>query len=233
MGEFVDIAALNDEGRFAAYVAQPAGTARAAIIVLQEIFGVNAGIRQKVEDWASEGYLTLAPDLFWRFRPRFDVDPDVPEELQEAFAVRSQFDADAGVRDVEACLRWARHVLGGEAKVGVIGFCLGGRIAYLAATRTDVDASIGYYGAGIDQKLGEARAIARPLLLHFAEADHFIPADARATIHAALDDNPHVTIQEYAGVDHGFATTAGKRRNDAAATLADGRSRAFFAEHLA
>ncbi len=233
MGEFTEIDALEQDGRFAAYVARPDGKPTAAIIVVQEIFGVNAGIRRKADDWAALGYLAIAPDFFWRFAPRYDVDPDVPEQMQEAFEIRKRFDADKGVKDVEATIRWARDQLGAESKVGIVGFCMGGRVAYLAATRTDIDASVGYYGAGIDAALGEAHAIAKPLMLHFAEQDHFIGPDARAAIHEALDGNRHVTIHEYAGVDHGFATTSGQRRDDEAAEQADARTRDFFAEHLA
>ncbi len=232
MGETIQIDALDGEGRFAAYLAMPDGTPKAAILVIQEIFGVNAGIRRKVDDWADKGYLALAPDMFWRFAPGYDVDPDVQDQMEEAFKVRLKFNPDKSVRDVEACIRHARALLGGSGKVGIVGFCMGGRVSYLAATRTDIDASVGYYGAGIDAALNEAHAIARPLLLHFAERDHFIPAETRAKIQAALDGNAHVTIREYAGVDHGFATTAGRRRDDAAATHADARTEAFFAEHL-
>lgn len=232
MGEWIEIEALKEEGCFGAYAGRPGGAAKAAIIVLQEIFGVNPGIMRKVDDWAARGYLALAPDLFWRFAPRYMADPDIPEQSADAFAIRAGLDAAKAVADVEACIRHARSMLGGRAKVGVAGFCMGGRIAYLTACRTDVDASVGYYGARIDQSLHEAHAIARPLMLHFAESDHFIPPVTRAQIHVALDGNPHVTIHDYAGVDHGFAATSGSRRNDAAAALADRRTADFFARHL-
>lgn len=232
MAETIQVAALDGSGGFAVYCAAPSDRPTAAIIVIQEIFGVNAGIRAKADDWAELGYLALAPDMFWRFAPGYDVDPDVPEQMADAFEVRQKFDPDKGIDDVEAVIRAARALMAG-GKVGIVGFCLGGRIAYLAGTRTDVDASVGYYGAGIDAKLGEAHAIARPMMLHFAGEDHFIPADTRAKIHAALDPNDHVTIHEYPGVDHGFATTSGARRNDAAAEQADALTRDFFAEHLA
>lgn len=232
VGEMTAIEALDGSGSFNAYTAHPRDTPKAAIIVIQEIFGVNPGIRQKADDWAAKGYLALAPDLFWRFKPGYDVDPDVPEQMQDAFKAMQQFDLDQGIADVEATIRVARALLGG-GKVGVVGFCLGGRVAYLTATRTDIDASVGYYGGGIDTMLDEAHAIARPLLLHFAEQDHFITADKRAAIHAALDGSGHVTIYDYAGVDHGFATTTGKRRDDKAATLADSRTDVFFAAALA
>jgi carboxymethylenebutenolidase len=226
------IEALDGSGIFNAYTVEPAGTPKAAIIVIQEIFGVNPGIRKKADDWAAKGYLALAPDMFWRSKPGFDVDPDVPAEMQEAFVAMQQFDLTKGIEDVEAVIRTARGLMGG-GKVGIVGFCLGGRVAFLTATRTDIDASVGYYGGGIDTMLGESHAIARPLLLHFAEDDHYITADKRDAIHAALDGNAHASIHEYAGVDHGFATTSGKRRDDAAAELADSRTEAFFAEALA
>ncbi|WP_174274770.1 dienelactone hydrolase family protein [Sphingomonas bacterium] len=232
MAETIEVQALAGEGRFGAYCARPEGTPKAAIIVIQEVFGVNAGIRRKADDWAALGYLALAPDMFWRFAPGYDADPDVPEQMADAFEVRKGFDPDKGVEDVEAVLRAARAMLGGAGKIGIVGFCMGGRVSFLAATRTDIDASVGYYGAGIDAALDESRGIARPLMLHFAEQDQYIAADARARIHAALDANPHVAIHEYAGVDHGFADTFGARRADAAARQADARTIAFFAEHL-
>jgi carboxymethylenebutenolidase len=232
MGLMTAIEALDGRGTFDAYTAQPEGTPKAAIIVIQEIFGVNPGIRKKADDWAAKGYLALAPDMFWRFKPGYDVDPDVPEQMQDAFLTMQRFDLDKGILDVEAVIRAARKLVDG-GKVGIVGFCLGGRTAFLTATRTDIDASVGYYGGGIDTMLGESHAIAKPLLLHFAEQDHYITAEKRGAIHAALDGNAHVTIHEYDGVDHGFATTSGKRRDDAAAELADARTAAFFAEALA
>jgi carboxymethylenebutenolidase len=228
----MDVAALDGSGSFSVYRAVPSGTPTAAIIVIQEIFGVNAGIRQKADDWAALGYLALAPDMFWRFAPGYDVNPDVPEQMAEAFEIRTKFNVDKGILDVEAVIRAARALMTG-GKVGIVGFCMGGRVSYLAATRTDIDASVGFYGAGIEGMLGEAHAIAKPLLLHFAEDDHYIDATARAAVHGALDGNAHVTIKEYAGVDHGFADTAGTRRSDAAAQIAEARTRDFFAAHLA
>ena len=232
MGEMIEIAALDGDGIFNAYLAEPKGAPKAAIIVIQEIFGVNPGIRKKADDWAAKGYLALAPDMFWRFKPGYDVDPDVPEQMKDAFEVRKQFDADKGVADVEACLREARARIGG-GKVGVVGFCLGGSVAYLAATRTDADASVGYYGGQIAQSLGEAHAIARPLMLHFGGEDAHITPDIVATIRAALEGNAHVAIHDYPGVGHGFADTFGIRRDEAAAQHADARTESFFEAALA
>jgi len=232
MGEKTTFTALENEGQIPAYVAAPVGQAKAAIIVIPEIFGVNPGIRQKCDDWASLGYLAVAPDIFWRFAPGVELDPDVPEQMQEAFGYFQQYDPDKGVKDIEAAIHWIRREKG-VAKVGLVGFCLGGRMAYLASTRTDIDASVGYYGVMIDQMLGESHAIAKPLMLHIPTADGFVGPEAQKAIHEGLDSHPRVTLHDYAGLDHGFAATTGNRRDEAGAQLADQRTRDFFAQHLA
>ncbi len=225
------IPALDDEGSIPAYVARPHTDSGRAIIVIPEIFGVNAGIRQKCDDWAAEGYLAIAPDIFWRFAPGVELDPDIEAELQEAFGYFGQYDADNGVKDIEAAIRWLH---GQKAtKVGAVGFCLGGRLAYMTAARTDIDASVGYYGVMIDQMLNESHAIARPLMLHIPTEDHLVGPDAQKKIHEGLGPHPKVTLHDYPGLDHGFAATTGNRRDEDGAQLADGRTRAFFAEHLA
>lgn len=231
MSETAQVPALDGDGRIPTYVARPEGTPRAAIIVIPEIFGVNAGIRSKCDEWAAKGYLSAAPDIFWRFAPGVELNADVESELQEAFGYFGQFDPDLGVRDIEALIHWIRREAG-VPKVGLVGFCLGGRMAYLAAARTDIDASVGYYGVMIDQMLGEKHAIAKPLMLHIPTADGFVPPEAQQAIHAGLDDHPRVTLHDYPGLDHGFAATSGNRRDEAGAQLADGRTEAFFREHL-
>ncbi|MDP5103239.1 MAG: dienelactone hydrolase family protein [Erythrobacter sp.] len=225
------IPTLEDGTAFGAYIARPAGTAKAAIIVIQEIFGVNPGIRQKCDKLAAEGYVALAPDLFWRLQPGVSLDPDVEPEFAQALDWMGKFNQDAGIRDIQAAINFLREHEG-TAKVGCVGYCLGGRLAYMTAARTSIDASVGYYGVGIDGLLGEKDAIAHPLLLHIPTADGFVPRETQAAMHAGLDDHPRVTIYDYDGLDHGFATETGKRRDEAAATLADGRTAAFFAEAL-
>lgn len=230
------VEALDQEGEFFAYVAAPAGAARAAIIVIPEIFGVNPGIRQKCDKLAAAGYLAVAPEIFWRFAPGVELDPDVREQMQQALDYFGQYDPNQGVKDMEATIRAIRAGIDGQPgieKVGCVGYCLGGKLAYMVAARTDIDASVGYYGVMIDQMLNESHAIARPLMLHIPTADHFVSAEAQAQMHEALDPHPKVTLHDYVGLDHGFAATHGNRRDDAAAELADGRTRAFLAEHLA
>lgn len=220
-----------DGARMPAYRADPSAAPKAAIIVIQEIFGVNAGIRQKCDALAAAGYLALAPDLFWRMEPGIELDPDVPEELQRGLALFGTFDQDAGIRDIEAAIRHVRESIGG-GKVGAVGYCLGGRLAYMTAARTDVDASVGYYAVGIDGLLGEKHAIANPLMLHVAGDDGFVDKATQQKMHEGLDDHPKVTLHDYPGEDHGFATEVGARRSEAAAQLADERTAAFFAAHL-
>ena len=228
----ITIDTLDGKGRFDTYVAEPASTPRAAIVVIQEIFGVNAGIRSKCDRLAADGYLALAPDLFWQIAPGVELDPDVTDQMQRALDLMGQFDQDAGIRDTEATIRTARGMLADGGKVGVVGYCLGGRLAFMTAARTDVDASVGYYGVGIDGLLGEAHAIAHPVLLHIPQEDHFVDKDAQARMHAGLDDHPKVTLFDYPGEDHGFATEFGQRRSDESAQLADQRTASFFAAHL-
>ena len=140
MGEQTTIPALDGDDSIPAYLARPSGPAKAAIIVVPEIFGVNAGIRRKCDTWAEAGYLALAPDIFWRFAPGVELDPDVPEQLQQAFGHFQRYDADDGVKDIEAAIHHLRRAEGVE-KVGLVGYCLGGRLAYMAATRTDISAA--------------------------------------------------------------------------------------------
>jgi carboxymethylenebutenolidase len=232
MGGMIAIETLDHQGSFQAYCAEPAGTPKAAIIVIQEIFGVNEGIRRKCDSWAAQGYLAIAPDLFWRIKPGIVLDPDVPDQFQMALGLFGQFDQDTGIRDIEATIKAARARLGAGGKVGCVGYCLGGRLAFMTAARTDIDASVGYYGVGIDNLLREKHAIAHPLMLHIPTADHFVGPEIQKAMHEGLDDHPKVVLHDYEGLDHGFATEMGQRRREDAAQLADSRTTAFFAEHL-
>lgn len=229
----IEIGTLEGDGHFPAYMAEPETSPRAAIIVIQEIFGVNPGIRRKCDTWAAMGYLAIAPDLFWRLQPGVVLDPDVPSEFQQALQLMGKFNQEQGIRDIEASIREARRRMGGTGKVGCVGFCLGGRLAFMTAARTDVDASVGYYPVGLDNLLHEKHAIARPLMLHIAGADHFVTPEVQRAMHDELDDHPKVVLHDYPGEDHGFAAEMGARRSEEAAQLADGRAQEFFARHLA
>lgn len=229
------IKALDADDEFFAYVAAPEGAPRAAIIVIPEIFGINPGIRQKCDKLAADGYLAVAPEIFWRFAPGVELDPDVPEQMEQALGYFGQYDPNEGVKDIEATIHAIRTGIDGHApvqKVGAVGYCLGGKLAYMTAARTDIDASVGYYGVMIDQMLNEKNAIAKPLLLHIPTKDGFVSPEAQKAMHEGLDDHPRVTLYDYEGLDHGFATEMGDRRNEEGAKLADSRTTVFFAEHL-
>ena len=230
MTDNVTIGSLHGSGTFQAYVARPADQPRAAIVVIQEIFGVNAGIRRKCDRLAEQGYLAIAPDLFWRLEPGVELDPDIEPEFQRALKLMNAFDQDEGIRDIEATLKYARAQ--GCAKVGAVGYCLGGRLAFMTAARTDSDATVGYYAVGVDNLLREKHAISNPLMLHIPTEDGFVDKAAQKAMHEGLDDHAKVTLHDYEGLDHGFATEFGKRRDDEGARLADQRTEEFFAKHL-
>ena len=233
MGEMIKIETLDADDRFGGYLAIPAGQPPfPGIVVVQEIFGVNAGIRAMCDDWAKAGFVALAPDLFWRLEPGVDLTDKTEAEWGRALALMNRFDTNHGIRDIEATIRALRAHPACTKKVGVVGFCLGGRLAYLAATRTDGDAAVGYYGVGIESMLGEAHAIAHPLMLHIAEADAFVGPEAQAKIRDGLGKLPKVTLHSYPGADHAFARVDGVHRDEAAATLANQRTFDFFRKHL-
>ncbi|MDJ0950044.1 MAG: dienelactone hydrolase family protein [Alphaproteobacteria bacterium] len=221
--------AAGDGGSFSAYLAGDGGP---GILICQEIFGVNHVMRDLADGFAAQGYLAICPDLFWRQEPGIQITDKTDEEWARAFELYQGFDEAKGVDDLIATLAHLRGVDGCSGKVGTVGYCLGGKLAYLMATRSDADCNVGYYGVGIEAAVEEAGNISKPLLLHVAEEDEFVPKDAQQKVHAALDGNPHVTIHDYAGMDHAFARVGGAHYDQDQADLANGRTAAFFKEHL-
>ena len=223
---------ITESGSFSAYVARPAAAKAPAVVVIQEIFGVNQVMRDVCDRLASAGFLAVCPDLFWRLEPGVDITDQSKAEWDKAFDLMTRFDVDQGVEDTGATIDQVRALDGCSGKVGAVGYCLGGRLAYLTATRTDSDASVGYYGVGIEAYLPEAEKLAHPLMLHIAEDDGFVPKEAQALITAALKDHPQVILHTYPGCDHAFARPGGAHYDAAAAAQADGRTLAFLREHL-
>ena len=230
MGETIRLE--TPDGSFAAYVARPAADKAPAIVVIQEIFGVNPFVRAVADRLAAEGYLAIAPDLFWRIEPGVDITDQSEAEWKKAFELYNAFDVDLGVTDIDATIDYIREHPNCSGKVGAVGYCLGGLLAYLTATRTDADAVVGYYGVGIEKHTAEADRIEGALLLHIAEDDGFVPKEAQAVIVRALKNHPRVEIHTYPGRDHAFAREGGEHYDAADAAIANGRTADFFKRKL-
>lgn len=224
--------AARDGGSFSGYLAKPASGSGPGIVVIQEIFGVNQVMRGIADGLAKQGYLALCPDLFWRQEPGIQITDKTEAEWQRAFQLFNGFNVDLGVEDLKATLDTLRKTTGCSGKVGTVGYCLGGKLAFLMATRSSADCNVSYYGVGLDGILGEASKIAKPTMLHIAEQDKFVPPEAQKKVKDGLAGNAHVTIHSYPGMDHAFAREGGQHWNAQAAGLANQRSSDFFRKHL-
>lgn len=227
-----EITIAGADGEFMGYLAKPASGTSPGVVVIQEIFGVNTWMRNIADDLAAAGYVALCPDLFWRIEPGVQINSEDEAAFQKAFGLYGKFDVDAGVADLKTTLAHLRGLDGCTGKAGTVGFCLGGFLAYMMAAHSDADASVGYYGVGIESKLGDAAGISGPLMLHVAEEDQFVPKEAQAQVAGGLAGNAHVTIHNYPGMDHAFARSGGHSYVKDAAELAGGRTLAFFDANL-
>lgn len=227
------IQAADGSGAFAAYVAMPRTTPAGAVVMIQEIFGVNRTMRQ-LSDWVAEmGFIAVSPDLFWRQEAGVQLDPDAgQQQWDKAFALMKGMDQDKAIEDLKATVAHARGMAGANGKVGTMGFCLGGRLAYMMAARSDADCNVSYYGVGIEGLLGEAGHIRAPLILHIAEKDKFVPPEAQAAILEGLKGHGQVAAHVYPGVDHAFARMGGHAWDARAATIANGRTAELLARVL-
>ncbi len=227
-----DIAIKGADGSFGAYLAAPASGRGPGVIVIQEIFGANAVVRSICDAHAAQGRFALAPDLFWRQEPGIQLTDKTDAEWKRALDLMNRFDADKGVGDIQTAITHLRRTRGCSGKVGAVGYCLGGLLAFLAATRSDSDASVGYYGVNIQTKLGEAKQIRKPLLLHVADKDEYTSPEAQQKIIDGLKGYPLVTIHLYPEMNHAFARIGGAHYDKANAELANGRTDTFFRQHL-
>jgi carboxymethylenebutenolidase len=228
-----EVTIQGKDGTFIAYVALPKTTPAPGIVVAQEIFGVNQVMRDTCDWLAGQGFIAACPDLFWRIEPNIQLTDKTQAEWDRAFELFGLFDVDKGIEDTKATLAAVRTQAGCNGKVGSVGYCLGGKIAFLMATRSDADANVGYYGVGLGDLLGEAKQISKPLMLHIAEKDRFSSAEEIAKVRDDLKGNALVTTHLYEGQDHAFARPGGEHYDAAAAKLANDRTINFFKEHLA
>jgi carboxymethylenebutenolidase len=223
---WIDIA-TRDEGTFKAYLATPETGSGPGMLLFQEIFGVNRSIREIADYYAEEGYVVLAPDLFWRIEPGIELGYG-ESDFEKAMDNYQHFDVDQSIEDCVDALRVLRDLDECTGKVGALGFCLGGKIAYLIAARTDVDCAVSYYGAGIEQKLDEAAHIRCPMVFQFGELDRTIPAEARDQIKQAFAGRREVEFYLYPGCSHAFASKERDSYDKPAALMAHSRSIALF-----
>ena len=224
------------DGSFGAYVARPAAgssaSTAACIVVIQEIFGVNADMRAHCDRLAAQGYIAVCPDLFWRLQPGVELTDRSDTEWQQAMGLYQRFDVDLGVQDVAATLAAARALNGASGKAGVMGFCLGGLLTFLCAARVGADAAVAYYGGGTNKYVGQFAALKTPMILHLAQDDEYIPKVAQEAIIAAAEPLEHVQVFTYPGQDHAFARIDGVHYDPEAASLAAQRTERFFKKHL-
>jgi carboxymethylenebutenolidase len=185
-------------------------------------------MRDLCDYFAEQGFVAVCPDLFWRIEPGVDITDKTDEEWQKAFDLMGKFDVDQGVEDLRSTLAFVREFDATTGKAGSVGYCLGGKLAYLMATRSDSDANVGYYGVGIAEILGEAQHISAPLILHVATEDGFVGKDEQAKMHEALDPHPQVTLHDYDGCDHAFAREGGAHYDAEAAKQANQRTLDLF-----
>jgi carboxymethylenebutenolidase len=220
------------DGAFAAYVAKPKTSPAPAVVVLQELFGVNADIRKTCDELAEQGFLAVAPDLFWRQEPGVDLSVTSEADWQHGLRLYQAYDRDAGVRDIKATLDAVAKLPECSGKIAVQGYCLGALMTFLTAVRSHVDAAVAYHGGDTEKYLGEADNLSAPLLMHLAEEDEFISKSAQAEIKAALAGKPNATVYSYPGQHHAFARHNGLHYNAAAAALANGRTSEFLHQQL-
>jgi carboxymethylenebutenolidase len=210
----------------------PAGGYGPGIVVLQEIFGVNEYMRQVADWYAAHGFVAMVPDLFWRQEPGIQLTDQTEAEWQKAFALYQGLDEAKAVEDSAAAVEFLRKHPACSGRVGAVGFCLGGNLAFLLSVRFKPDCAVGYYGVSIEKALSEAKNLGSPLMLHVAEKDQFCPPAAQSQIHATLDSNPLVTIHDYPEQDHAFGRPGGEHYDAAAAELANLRTLEFFGRNL-
>jgi carboxymethylenebutenolidase len=221
------------DGTFFAYIARPKTSPASAVVVLQELFGVNADIRKHCDELAEQGYLAVAPDLYWRQEPGVDLNVTSDADWDHGLRLYSGYDRDAGVEDIKDTIDAVRNLPECSGTVGLLGYCMGALMVFLTAVRYDgIDAAVWYHGADTEKYLGELDGLHAPILMHLAEEDEFISKAAQAEIKAAAEQKQNATVYGYPGQCHAFSRHNGKHYNATAAHLANGRTSEFLNSQL-
>ncbi|MFZ6645320.1 dienelactone hydrolase family protein [Undibacterium sp. TJN25] len=220
-----------DGGNFEGYLALPKAGTGPAVIIIQEIFGVNAHIRSVADQYAADGYVALAPDIFWRTQPRVELGY-AGADYETALDIYKKTDPALAAADIGAAAKVLRALPEVTGKVAAIGFCFGGRLAYLSAAQGSIDLGVAYYGGGIQAQLEEAAKITVPMQFHYAGLDAHIPVSVADDVRQRFPGRSDVEVFTYPDADHGFNCTDRASYNQHAAALAHGRTLTFLGTHL-
>lgn len=220
----ITILASDGSGHFSAYLLEPRDKPAGAVVLIQEIFGVNQAMRD-IAAWVADlGFLAVCPDLFWRLEPGVDITDKSDAEWKKAFDLFNKFDQVKGIEDLKTTLSVARKLPGANGRAGTMGYCLGGRLAFMMAEQSDADINVSYYGVGLDNLLDQVNTISKPLVVHIADQDEFFPPEGRAKTVAALKGRSDIRCYVYPKANHAFARVGGIHWDGRAATIANGRS---------
>lgn len=222
----------HDGRQFDALYAEAADRGAPAIVLVQEIFGINHAMKEATRQWAAHGFHVVCPDLFWRQQPNVVLEPQTPGHFEQALALMQGMDPKLALADIGSTLDWLKSTLGHD-RVVVLGYCLGGRLSVQAAMAHPFRCAVSYYGVGLEEVLPAASAATPPSLLHIAGLDHFVPPPVRAQILERVAALPQFEAQVYEDCDHAFARKDGDSFVADAAALAEQRSLAFMARHTA
>jgi carboxymethylenebutenolidase len=228
----ISIAATDGAGSFDAHLVEPAKKPAGAVVLIQEIFGINASIQETAAQIAELGFFVLAPDLFWRQERNVALSDKTQAEWDKAFALMQGFDHETGIADLKATLAAARTLPGANGKAGTVGYCLGGLLAFRMAIESDADINVSYYGVALDNFVGGLDKVRAPLLLHIAGQDEYFPSEGRARLIAAAAGHPQVHTHLYRGADHAFARVGGIHWDARSAWIANGRTAEALAAAL-
>lgn len=219
----ITIKATDGAGSFSAFIVEPKTRPAGVVVLIQEIFGVNQAMRD-IAAWVADiGFIAACPDLFWRIQPGIDITDKTDAEWKQAFELFQKFDQAKGIADLKTTLAAARSLPGSNGKVGTMGYCLGGRLAFMMAEQSDADINVSYYGVGLDDLLDDLGKVTKPLVVHIADRDEYFPAEGRARVATAVKHNSLIACYNY-DANHAFARVGGVHWDGRCATIANGRS---------
>jgi len=228
----ITVQASDGTGSFSAYLLEPKSKPAGVVVLIQEVFGVNQAMRD-IAAWVADlGFIALCPDLFWRIEPGIDITDKSEAEWKQAFELFGKFDQVKGIDDLKATVATARKLPGAISKVATMGYCLGGRLAFMMAEQSDADANISYYGVGLDNLLGDLGKVTRPFVVHIADKDEFFPPEGRAKVVEAVKSHREIGCYVYPNADHAFARVGGVHWDGRSAAIANGRSAEALAAAL-